>query len=74
MASMIFPLAGVIADLRRSGQVHPAWRYGIAAMISAFVLIEAVTFSPVGDALYRKVTAGSPGATALPLEFAPPPS
>jgi uncharacterized membrane protein len=72
-ASMLFPLAGVIADLRRSGRVHPAWRYGIGVMLASFVLTEAITYSPVGTALYRVVTAGSPGASVPPLAFAPPP-
>ena len=72
-ASMIFPIAGIVADLRRSGQVHPAWRYGIGAMLACFVLTEAITYSPVGTALYRVVTAGSPGASVPALEFAPPP-
>ena len=72
-ASMIFPIAGIVADLRRSGQVHPAWRYGIGAMLACFVLTEAITYSPVGTALYRAVTAGSPGASVPALEFAPPP-
>src|SRR3954465_3503828 len=38
-AGMLFPIAGVIADLRRSGRVHPAWRYGIGTMLACFVLI-----------------------------------
>jgi hypothetical protein len=73
-ASMLFPIAGVIADLRRTGHVHPAWRYGIATMIGAFVLIEAITYSSVGQAIYHVATAGSPGAAVPPLEFAQPPA
>ena len=72
-ALMLFPLAGVIADLRRSGRMHPAWGYGIAAMIGSTLLTEALTFSPAGQALYRGVTAGSPGAEMAPLAFPPPP-
>src|SRR4051794_6912556 len=73
-ASMIFPLAGIVADLRRSGRVHPAWRYGVGAMLACFVLTEAVTYSPVGTALYHVTTAGSPGAAVPALDFAPPPA
>lgn len=72
-ASMVFPLAGMWADLRRSGRVHPAWGYGIATMIGAFVLIEALTYSPFGTQIYDAVTRGSPGASVPPLEFASPP-
>lgn len=70
---LLFPVAGVVADLRRRGAVHPAWRYGIGAMLACFVLTEAITYSPVGTALYRLVTVGSPGATVAPLAFAPAP-
>src|SRR5205807_363431 len=73
-ASLLFPAAGIVADLRRSGRVHPAWRYGVGAILASFVLIEAITYSPIGTALYRVVTAGSPGAAVPPLDFAPPPA
>src|SRR5438309_6739358 len=73
-AGLLFPLAGVVADVRRSGPVHPAWRSGIGAMLACLVLTEAITYSPLGTALYRIVTAGSPGASIAPLAFAPPPA
>lgn len=72
-ASMLFPLAGLWSDVRRTGRVHPAWRGGIATIIGAFVLTEAVTYSPAGTAVYQVVTKGSPGARIAPLEFSPPP-
>jgi hypothetical protein len=70
---MLFPLAGVIADWRRTGRIHPAWGWGIGAIMAIFVAIEALTYSPVGDALYRAATAGSPGAAVAPLAFPPSP-
>src|SRR4051812_14218964 len=73
-AGMLFPLAGVVADLRRSGRVHPAWFCGIASMIGAFVLIEAITYSPIGTAIYNSVATGSPGASVDPLGFGTPPN
>ena len=74
VALMIFPLVGVVADYRRSGRVHPAWKWGIATMVGSLLLTEAITYSPVGQAIYRGVTAGSPGAAVAPLAFAPPPA
>jgi hypothetical protein len=62
VALMLFPLAGVVADLRRSGRVHPAWWAGTATMVGAFVLIQLVTYSTLGDAIYAGVTAGAPNA------------
>ena len=70
--SLLFPIAGAWTDIRRSGSVHPAWRWGIATILGAFVLIEAVTYSPLGLAIYARVTAGSPGATVAPLQFGAP--
>ncbi len=74
LAVLIYPAIGVIADRRRTGAVHPAWLWGIATIVGSTLLVEAITYSPVGAALYRTVTAGTPGADVAPLEFAPPPS
>ena len=62
------------SDIRRTGRIHPAWHWGIGTIIASFILVEAVTYSPVGTAIYDRVTAGSPGASVAPLEFAPPPA
>jgi hypothetical protein len=72
-ACLLFPIAGMVADLRRDGRVHPAWFWGLGVLIGATALIEAITYSPVGTALYAAVTAGSPGADVAPLAFPPPP-
>ncbi len=72
-ASMLFPIVGAWSDVRRGRRVHPAWLWGIATMIVAFLAIEAITYSAAGDSLYRAVTDGSPGASVPPLDFAPPP-
>ncbi len=69
---LLFPIAGVVADLRRNGRVHPAWGYGMAAMIGTFLLTEAITYSPAGTAIYRAVTAGSAGAAVAPLGYGTP--
>jgi hypothetical protein len=70
--SLLFPIAGAWSDIRRSGSVHPAWRWGITTILGAFVLIEAITYSRVGLAIYVRATAGSPGATVAPLQFGTP--
>lgn len=72
--TLLFPLAGMRADLRRSGAVHPAWKWGLATIVASFLLTQAITYSPLGTALYAAVTEGSPGAAVPPLEFQPPPA
>jgi hypothetical protein len=71
---VLFPIAGVIADIRRSGRIHPAWHWGIATMVGTLVVTEAITYSPLGTSIYSQVTKGSPGASIAPLDFAPPPA
>jgi hypothetical protein len=71
---MIFPVVGVVWDVRRTGKIHPAWGWGLGVMAGCLLVTEAITYSPVGDALYREVAAGSPGAAVAPLDFAAPPA
>lgn len=73
VACLLFPLAGIVADLRRSGRVHPAWVWGVAVTLGSALATEAITYSPAGAAFYSAVTAGSPGAAVAPLDFPPPP-
>ncbi|MEO6248307.1 MAG: hypothetical protein ABIO85_06955 [Sphingomicrobium sp.] len=70
---LLFPLAGAIADYRRGGRVHPAWRWGIGTMLGALLVIELLTFSPIGGAIYGAATRGSPGAAVDGMAFPPPP-
>lgn len=72
-ALMLFPLAGVVADLRRRGRVHPAWVWGIATLVVAQASIDLIARGPLGMPLYAAVVAGSPGATIDPLAFPPAP-
>jgi hypothetical protein len=71
--TILFPIVGAWADKRRSGRIHPAWKWGIGTIIASFVLVEIVTYSRIGAAIYDVVTQGSPGAAMPPLEFSPPP-
>jgi hypothetical protein len=73
VVALLFPLAGAWLDVRRSGRVHPAWWWGIAVILASFALTQAISYSPVGTALYEAVTAGHPGAAVDPLAFPPPP-
>lgn len=72
-ACLVFPLAGIWADMRRNGRVHPAWLWGLATIVGSVLVTEAITYSPVGEAIYAGVTAGTPGSAVDPLAFPPPP-
>lgn len=74
VVTLLFPLAGIWADLRRSSRVHPAWAWGVGTMAAVFALTQAITYSPAGTALYDAVTEGTPGANVAPLEYPPPPA
>lgn len=73
-AVLLVPAIGIWRDARRTGRAHPAWAWGIGTMIGTLLVTEAITYSPVGLALYEAATAGSPGAAVPPLDFAPPPA
>jgi hypothetical protein len=73
MVALLFPIAGVLVDIRRGGHAHPAWKWGITAIVGSFVLTQTVTYSPVGTTIYDQITEGSRGAAVPPLEFQPPP-
>lgn len=71
---LMFPIAGVIRDLRKHGSVHRAWLAGIGAILATLVLTDVIAYSPAGSAFYRTVVAGSPGAAIDGLAYPPPPS
>lgn len=74
LVGLVFPIAGMIRDQRVEGRVHPAWWWGVAGLVGTLLLGELIVYSPIGDAIYAAVTAGHPGASAAPLDFAPPPA
>lgn len=70
-AVMLFPIAGVIRDLRRSGRIPGAWWWGIGAMIVAQVATDLLAESRAGLILYEAATRGTPGAAITPMAFPP---
>lgn len=70
-AMLLFPLAGMIYDLRQRGRVHPAWVAGVAVLIAGQAAMDLVAISPLGAAIYTTITIGSPGATIAPFDYPP---
>lgn len=73
LASVVFPIAGMIRDKRALGKVHPAWWVGLATLALALVVADRLTWSPLGGSIYAAAVAGTPGAAIPGLEFPPPP-
>ena len=71
--TLLFPIVGAWLDLRRSGRIHRAWIYGLVTMVGTLLVIELITYGPVGPPLYQWVTDGSVGASVPAYDFPPPP-
>lgn len=70
-AFMLFPIAGIIRDARLNGRVHPAWWWGIGALVVMQALVSVIAVSRPGLAFYTMVTADAPGSLIDPLAFPP---
>jgi hypothetical protein len=73
LTGMLFIVAGMIRDWRKSGRVHAAWWWGLLANLAIIPLSNLIVYSPLGDTIYASVTDGQPGAKVPGLEFAPMP-
>lgn len=74
LVALIFPVVGILRDWRVHGKPHAAWLWGIGVLLATTLLARVIGFSPVGEAIYTAVTAGSSVAGTDGLAFpAPPP-
>jgi len=73
LAAIVFLIVGIVRDVRKFGQVHPAWWIGLAAMAVLIVVPKVLAPTALGDRLYAAAVAGSPGASIDGMAFAPPP-
>lgn len=69
--SLLWPVVGMIADRRRTGSVHPAWFYGIGAVIGVQIAADLVAYSSWGASLTQDLVAGTPGAQRPMQAFLP---
>ncbi len=73
IAGLVFPIAGMVRDYRKSARVHTAWYWGVAAILAVIPVSHIIANSALGDAIYAAVTAGHPGANVPGLAFPSPP-
>ena len=72
-AVILFPLAGIVRDLRKTGKVHAAWWWGAGMILVAQVAMDVIANSGAGLGLYHWTTQNSPGANLAPLAYPLPP-
>jgi hypothetical protein len=73
LVALVVPTIGIARDIKVHGRAHPAWWWGIGALIAVSVLARVLAFSPVGDGLYDLATAHTPMAGTDGRAFPPPP-
>ena len=72
LVTLIFPVIGMIADKRRDGGIHPAYKWGTGIYVGTFVLSMLLAYSPLGFAITEWVIDGTPGAERPMQAFQPP--
>lgn len=70
--AFVFPLIGMMADMRHHGRVHPAYWWGTGIYASTFIVSMLIAYSPVGYGFTQWIVAGSPGAERPMEAFLPP--
>lgn len=72
LVPMIFPLIGMAIDRRRRGSVHPAWLWGVGAVLVVHMLSMAIAHSAFGIAATQALVEGTPGAARGIAAYFPP--
>jgi uncharacterized membrane protein SirB2 len=73
IAILFFPLAGIASDWLRDRRVHPAWWWGLVALILTGVTTETFGRAPMAGDIVAIITAGTPGAAIDPfVQHLPP--
>lgn len=69
---ILFIGAGMVADKRRHGRVHPAWLWGFGLIVGLQVIADLIAYSPPGYQFTEWFLAGTPGAERQMEAFFPP--
>jgi uncharacterized membrane protein YozB (DUF420 family) len=72
VASMIFPVIGIIADKRMHGRVHPAWWWTLGIPLVALAMGEALASTALVQDWVAGWVAGTPGGERPAEAFLPP--
>jgi hypothetical protein len=74
VAPGLFLMVVAAIDRRRIGRVHPAWFWGLGALVVSQLLADAIAYSPMGYAATRSVIAGTPAEGRSMAAFMPGPA
>lgn len=69
--TLIFPVIGMIVDKRRNGHVHPAWWWGVGAIIAIQVVSDMIAYSTWGTSVTRAILDGTAGSQRPMSAFVP---
>lgn len=69
---LAFPIAGMIRDKAKLGHVHPAWWWGVGAIVAAQIVADLVAMSGFGIGIVEQLVAGTPGGERPMEAFLPP--
>lgn len=72
MVTLLFPVIGMIADKRRHGRVHPAWLWGVGAILLTQIVADVLAYSRWGVGITQAVLEGSAGSARPMAAFLPP--
>lgn len=72
LATMIFPLIGIVADWQRDGRVHPAYLWGLGIYAGVFALGMVIAHTGFGMDVTLALIDGTPGAERPIEPFMPP--
>jgi len=72
VVTLVFPLIGMVADLRRHGRVHPAWFWGVGAIVAVQLIADLIAYSAWGVTFTQSLLEGTPGAQRPIAAFLPP--
>ena len=72
VVTLIFPVVGMIVDKRRQGHVHPAYFWGVGAIIAVQVIADLIAYSAWGVSVTQSIVGGTPGGERPMAAFLPP--
>ena len=70
--TLVWPVIGMIRDKRRDGRIHPAYLWGVGAVIVVQIVADVIAYSSLGISLTQAVLEGSQGAERPMHAFLPP--